>query len=202
MYSTDRFSCAILPLLTLHIYLFTLQCCSTLPPSVAERKTMFITGLLNFVVDSSASQSARTSRLWNEERNQCATKVFLLSVSSESEKYWRIWLKPSLVIFLSISYTQCLRYLKCICFFWNIPLVPLTGPWTNREKENIVIMTNAAGRETKQAAAAAYKELTFCYTVAPRKWKSYYGFSWIKAQISFSQQRVFTCVCLLVVAQF
>ena len=99
--------------------------------------------LVELVVDSSASQSARTSCLWNEEWNQCATKVFLLSVSSESEKYWRIWLKPRLVIFPSIGYTQCLRYLKCICFFLNIPLVPLTGPWRNREKENIVIMINA-----------------------------------------------------------
>lgn len=31
-------------------------------------------------VDSSASQSARTSSLWNEERNQCAREGFLLSV--------------------------------------------------------------------------------------------------------------------------
>lgn len=97
-------------------------------------------------VDPPASQSARTSSLWNEERNQCARKGLLLSGLSDSAERVEIFWNVIEAETCNIPFNQ--RWLRHL----NIPVF-LCQAHEDTEGR-ILIMISAAGWKPNTPGAA------------------------------------------------
>lgn len=150
-------------------------------------------------VDSSASQSACTSSVWNQERNQCARKRLFLSVLSDPAERVKIFRKTieaetCNIPFNQCNYTQCLRYLFPVSFW----VIPPCSPHPALEDPQKRVLNNDQchwERNNNQVQPLLIKNRLFVPVTSHWVYLLSSGLSRIQLQVSFSQQHRRTMFC-------